>query len=270
MPSPFPGIDPYIESSGMWGDFHFGLIAAVRGELNARLPTGFAASSELYVWFHEPEANDRVRLIEPDVYVKETVGAARAKGKARGRAASTAAPPARIVLPGVQRRKHRFIEVRDMRSDRVVTVVEFLSPDNKEAGDGRDAYLAKRNESLANRLNLVEFDLLRGGRRLPLGEPPPMVSDYYALVCRAWEWPRADFWTFSVRDRLPQVLIPLTTEVADVPLDLRACIDRAYDEGRYRAQLPYGRPLAPRLSAADEKWAQELLSGARRRGRRRS
>jgi hypothetical protein len=263
-------MDPYIESSGMWGDFHLGLIAAARAELNARLPPGYAASSELYVWFHEPGAEDRVRLVEPDVYVKQTTGAARARGKARGRTASATVPPARIVLPGVQRRKHRFVEVRDTRSNRVVTVVEILSPDNKSAGDGREAYLAKRNESLANRLNLVEFDLLRGGRRLPLGEPPPRMSDYYAMVCRAWEWPRADFWTFSLRDRLPQVPIPLGPEMPDVFLDLRACVDRAYEEGRYGAQLPYGGPLTPRPTTADEQWVEHLLSPGPRRGRGRT
>ena len=26
MKSPFPGMDPYIESCGLWEDFHYGLV----------------------------------------------------------------------------------------------------------------------------------------------------------------------------------------------------------------------------------------------------
>ena len=40
MPSPFPGMDPYIETSGLWGDFHGSLLAAVRADLNSHLPDG--------------------------------------------------------------------------------------------------------------------------------------------------------------------------------------------------------------------------------------
>lgn len=272
MPSPFPGMDPYVESSGLWRDFHVGMIGAVRAELNARLPDGYAASSEVHVWFHEPKARDRVRQrpVAPDVYVKEaaTAGAKEGGRKLRRGAVPVASPSGEVVLPGVEHRKHRFIQVRDSRAGRVVTVIEILSPDNKKAGDGREAYLAKRNESFANRLNFVEIDLLRGGRRLPLGDRPPAVADYYVMVCRAWNWPRADFWTFSLRDRLPTVPVPLAPGVPDVPLPLRTCVNRAYDEGRYRSELPYGEPLTPRLREQDEAWVKQILTGRRAKGGR--
>jgi hypothetical protein len=56
MPSPFPGMDPYIESSCMWGDFHGTMLSAMRADLNANLPRGYTASIELYVWAGELES----------------------------------------------------------------------------------------------------------------------------------------------------------------------------------------------------------------------
>jgi hypothetical protein len=120
--------------------------------------------------------------------------------------------------------------------NRVVTVVEILSPANKE-GESRETYLRKRNEYLANGISLVELDLLRGGRRLPLSRPAPERADYYVLVCRSWEYPRANIWPFSLRDPLPNVPIPLAKEVPDGILPPGECIDRVYDGGSYDSQL---------------------------------
>src|SRR4051812_18061091 len=38
MKSPFPGMDPYIEDCGLWGDFHHGLIAAIANALAEAAP----------------------------------------------------------------------------------------------------------------------------------------------------------------------------------------------------------------------------------------
>ncbi|MBI3947905.1 MAG: DUF4058 family protein [Armatimonadetes bacterium] len=37
MPSPFPGMDPYIEEPEVWSDFHGGLAEEIRAELNRSL-----------------------------------------------------------------------------------------------------------------------------------------------------------------------------------------------------------------------------------------
>jgi hypothetical protein len=109
-------------------------------------------------------------------------------------------------------------------------------------------------------VNLVEIDLLRAGIRLPLSEPPPVIADYYALVCRAWELPRAAFWTFTVRDTIPEIPVPLDPDAKEVTLTLRPCLDRAYDEGRYAARLRYDRLPSPRLHKPDADWARNLLA----------
>src|SRR5271165_2204363 len=38
MRSPFPGMDPYIEASGIWEDFHHNLITEIQGAISAVLP----------------------------------------------------------------------------------------------------------------------------------------------------------------------------------------------------------------------------------------
>jgi uncharacterized protein DUF4058 len=252
MPSPFPGMDPYIEAAGRWGDFHGSMAAAMRAELNARLPRRYAAEIELYVWIEEPPGHRR-RQIEPDLYLAEQPDAIEAAPGA------VVAAPAIVTLPRVRAKKRKRVQIVDRDANRVVTAIELLSPSNK-GGEDRDAYLAKRGEYLASQISLVEIDLLRRGRRLPLGSPAPAVGDYYVLVCRAWEYPRAGFWTFGLRDDLPEVPVPLAAETGDVLLPLRPCVDRAYDEGRYFERLPYDRPLSPRPRSPDAVWIRDRLA----------
>jgi hypothetical protein len=254
MPSPFPGMDPYIEASGLWGDFHGRLAAAQCEELNAALPPGFVAHTDLYVWIHEPDAHTRKRLGKPDVFVKSM------KQRRGGSAVGVKSAPATILLPAEPRPGNKYVKIIDQQKKRVVTVVEMRSPANKAPGPDRDAYLAKRNEYLATKVNLVEMDLLRAGQRPPLGNPLPAPSDYYLLDCRADESPRAEFWPLSVRDHLPDLPIPLNAATPDVLLPLRRCLDRVYDGGRYGMTLEYSQPLSKPLRGADAKWAKEILA----------
>jgi hypothetical protein len=248
-------MDPYIESSDRWDSFHTLMVAALCGQLNARLPERFVASVEEYVWVSEPEQRKRPRRKQPDVRISE-----QPRGEAATATMAVAAAPTTILLPELQAVWRRYVKVTDKEFRRVVTAVELLSPANKLAGGDRDAYLHKRGQYLAAGVSLVEIDLLRGGKRLPLSEPPPEVRDYYIMVCRSWEHPRADFWTFTVRDPLPLIPVPLADDVAPVMLDLKTCLDRAYDEARYATELHYNEPLTLRLGKADAAWVKKLLA----------
>src|SRR5205823_14314623 len=77
-----------------------------------------------------------------------------------------------------------FIRIHDAHDRRVVTVIEVLSPSNKRGGPDRTAYLAKRNEYLGGKLNLVEIDLLRGGQRMRLEEHTSELQPLAYPVCR--------------------------------------------------------------------------------------
>jgi hypothetical protein len=263
MPSPFPGIDPFIESSGYFAEFHGSLMVEIRNELNKRLPRGYAATLDLYVWIHEPEAKSRRRRVGPDVYVREGSSAARASSSS-----TIAAAPMQITLPTVERRKQKFVKIEDLETRRIVTVIEILSPANKDASKDRDAYLAKRNEYLGARVNLVEMDFLRRGQRLPFGEHDPAIKDYYVMVCKDWEHPRADFWTFGIRDPLSDIPIPVTKELPSAPLPLARCVAAVYDDARFHEKLRYDKPLSPRPRRTDVAWVRSRLASLSRNGRR--
>jgi hypothetical protein len=248
-------MDPYLEDPFLWGDFHFGMNAAIREYLNQRLPADFVAAADRYVWIHEPDADDRMQRVKPDVHVAERGAKTGAAG-----VASVARPPIQTVLPAVKREGNRFIRIMDRRRRTIVTVIELLSPANKSPGPDREAYIIKRNEFLASQANVVEIDLLRGGDRMVLGEPPPAIRDYYAMVLRAAEFPTIGIWPFTVRDPLPDIPIPLRDDQADVVLSLKDCFDHAFEAGRCLMEIDYQSDLVPPLSLLDAEWARSILS----------
>src|SRR5204863_4305399 len=57
-----------------------------------------------------------------------------------------------------------FIEVRQRTDNRLVTLVDVVSPANKLTAAGRQAYLDKRREGRTSGTNLVEIDLILQGQ----------------------------------------------------------------------------------------------------------
>jgi Protein of unknown function (DUF4058) len=255
MPSPFPGMDPYLEVRPFWSDLHTTMIGVIKATLKKRLPQHYSVWSDVYIWLHEPDAE--TRRGKPDDFV-----AAQAAGSPGSNLAIMPAPSTTI-LPAIRREGNKYLMIKEVRSERVITVLELLSPGNKTPGDDYDAFLAKRNEYLATRTNVVEIDLHRTGRRMPMGEPTPPAADYYAFVCRAADFPKTAIWPFSVRDVLPDVAIPLKPEDGFVMLPLQSCFTAAYDQGPYDKEVDYSRPPRIPLQGDDALWAETLLKSAR-------
>ncbi len=257
MPSPFPGMDPYLEDADLWPDVHGTLIYNFRAAIAAQLPDGYAARTDRYVWIQDADTDEKWRQGKPDVFVIESD--AEGSGAKSGRRTAVAEPTAYVTFPASKRTGNRVIKIIDQKDRRVVTVVELLSPANKTAGEDRTFYLDKRKEYLATGTNLVEIDLLRDGDRLPMGRPKPRSADYYILVSRAEEFPRVGVWALTVRDPLPTIPVPLKEGDPDVPLALRPCLERAYDDARYGDEIDYAAPPDPPLRRPDAEWASELL-----------
>ncbi|MGZ3396962.1 MAG: DUF4058 family protein, partial [Isosphaeraceae bacterium] len=118
-------------------------------------------------------------------------------------------------------------------------------------------YLNKRADLLRSPVHLVEIDLLRCGPPLPPTDRPG--GPHSVLVSRAQTRPRADFWPFGLRDPLPTVPIPLKGADADARLDLRAILDRVYDESGYGYFL-YDHEPDPALNDDDANWARSLIA----------
>ena len=198
MPSPFPGMDPYLEVPDIWPDFHDALAGEIRGELNRVLPKPYYARLEM-----RPEigivGDELSGRIVPNVAIvrprSTAVATAREGGVAvleEPRVASS--PSVWLRLPNEPLR-HHFVEIRDAsRGHALVTLIEIASPTNKRPGPDRRAYEAKRQEILDSETSLIELDFLRGGQPLiarPLVieaaaglEPRP---DYLVAVNRAWQ-----------------------------------------------------------------------------------
>lgn len=254
MPSPFPGMDPYLEDPNLWPDFHLTFLVALRAALNDVLPSPFVARADRHVWVDAPETDPRL-LGRPDLYVADPLNTP--PGSA---AVTTLAAPVAAALPYPARKGQPFVKIVDTRNHRVITAVELLSPANKTPGRDRDAYLNKRADYLASQVNLVEMDLLRSGARAPVvGSVPP--ADYYIVVCRYFDFPRAGVWPLTVREPLPAVPIPLNPDVEPPVVPLRPSLDRAYDEAGYEQEIDYTQPPAPPLNPADAAWASQLFAG---------
>lgn len=253
-------MNPYIEDA-RWRDFHTQFIVKVRQVLAQRLRGRYEVGTEEDVFIHEPSADERKRVAVGDASVataRNREGGVAASLRGEGEGVVRLERPLEVVLPVEPiEDKHRWVEIRDVEGNQVVTVIELLSPSNKE-GDGRSQYLAKR-QNLLRVANLVEIDLLRSGRRLPMVPEP--VTAYCVMVGRHATWPRAEVWPASLREPLPRVPVPLLPPDADVSLDLQALLHAVYDEAAYGPRL-YARELRPPLSEADAAWAEQVLREA--------
>ena len=160
--------------------------------------------------------------------------------------------------------KQRYVEVREMGSNAVITVIELLSPVNKRAGKGRDAYEEKRLSVLGSASHFVEIDLLRSYPSMPISTSTA-PSDYYVLVSDAQQRPRASLYGFSIRETLPDFLLPLKGADEAIAVDLQQIFNNVYDQSRYINRIDYSKPVpAPALSAEDSNWADSILQPFRR------
>ncbi|HUY31286.1 MAG TPA: DUF4058 family protein [Pirellulales bacterium] len=253
MPSPFPGMNPFLEQSDAWEDFHQDFMTRARESLSAQVGPSYMVKLEVRLYLHELSAEERRYFGRADVGVTapsmERAGAAVAGGPA----------PVRLTLPAVDIQRHSSLEIRDRRDRRVVTAIELLSPSNKDLGPDYDAYSGKRRGVLASRTHLVEIDLRRGGKR---PRPPDLPDcDYYVLVSRYAQRPNLDFWPIGLRERLPVVPVPLVPPDGDVYLDLQALLDRAYDAADYGKYIYVESPEPP-LTPAHAEWARQFVPGA--------
>ena len=253
MPSPFPGMDPYIERPAIWPDFHDSLITYIRGALQPLLRPRYAALAQDRLYVVESE-----RPIRPDVALVRTSFT----GQAPAAAVAELDAPAVFELWREEVRQPLIHIVEPAAGNRVVTAIEVLSPDNKAPGPGRTSYLQKREEFWAAGTNLVEIDLLREG------QPTVRVSADNLAGLRPWHylvtvtrrWPsRQEVYAVPLQRRLPRVAVPLAGEDPDVPLDLQAVFTRCWDEGPYPELLGYGGPPPGPMAPDEVKWCEELL-----------
>lgn len=255
MPSPFPGMNPYIERASVWHDFHESFMPVVREILTAQVLPRYFVRIDEQLFIHERAEEDRRFVGRSDLLVS----ALSQSGTVAATAGQVLEAPAEVRQPAVDIEGQSFLEIRDRDSQELVTVVELLSPSNKYAGPDREQYLAKVRQLQRGLVHFVEIDLLRGGPRMPWLEMP--ACDYCVVVSRVERRPAAGFWPIGLRERLPEIPIPLRLGEADARVDLQQVLHRIYDGAGYDYHI-YRGPPEPALSATDSQWASLFLPAA--------
>jgi hypothetical protein len=230
MPSPFPGMDPYLEDPALWPAFQHDLLACLYQILLPGLVDRYRDPYE-----------DRYRpLVSKRCYDSDELG----------------------------EQSEEMIEIRSRGDNKLVTLLEVVSPANKTTPAGRAAYLAKRKEARDEHAGIVEIDLvLQGQPTLPYSREGLPEFDYSVSVTRATAPDRYEIYTAKLQKRLPKFKLPLAPNDRDTLLDLQAAFTRAYELGEFGTKINYDADPSVRLKEEDERWSDTLLRGARLRKR---
>jgi hypothetical protein len=221
MPSPFPGMDPYLEDEALWPVFHHQLVMCLYQILQPGLVDRYRA-----------RVNQRNYVLEQALFTS------------------------------VVREEHHedYIEIRQRSDGRLITLVEVVSPPNKQTQTGRTAYLAKRDEGKKAKANLVEVDLLlQGPPTLEYSRDGLPDWDYAVTVTRSTQPERYEIYTTTLQKKLPRFRLPLAADDRDTVLDLHTAFTRCYDQGGFAAKIDYGKEPSPPLSDEDRKWLHDVL-----------
>jgi len=257
MPSPFPGMDPWLEGAAVWPGFHEKLIVKtveiMQPELRSR---GYYIDIGERVWLAEPG-----RGVVPDDVILENP-ARSTSSSSPSDAGVTLAEPVRVARSEVEVREG-YLEIYDSRRHEVVTGLEYLSPTNKRNIEGRKLYRRKQQEMRESNINLVEIDFHRRGPHV-LDIPEDVVEAHrpwhYLVNLVRRDTDEYQFYPIQLRDPLPTIRIPLRSGDDDAHLNLQDVFNRSYDIGPYPERLDYSAPPPPpELTPDDAAWVDELL-----------
>jgi len=265
MPSPFPGMDPYLEGY-LWPDVHHRLATEISRRLGPRLRPHYVARLEIYVVADEsPQAE--IGVMYPDVEVlvagrpraiRETALAATAPASVERPPPITQAPLTISVLFPVEVRLVN-VEIRDAAHNELVTSIEILSPINKRE-PGLSQYRQKQRRLYQATVHTLEIDLLRRGTRALAGHPRLPHVPYLITLTRAHARV-VEVWPLHLSDLLPVVPVPLRDPDPDVPLELGPALATIYDEAAYELSADYRQPPPPPpLSTEEVGWVKEITS----------
>src|SRR5215831_3429589 len=262
MPSPFPGMDPYLEAPDRWRNVHDNLATEIQAQLAPLIrPRYYADQEPRFVYDAGVDVVTKHQAL-PDVSVVEH---SRPTPLTHSAAAIVPAPLEVLITTDLPE-KLTSVVIRTVEGDTLVTAIEILSFANKRPGHA--AYLTyrrKRRAILASTAHLLEIDLLRAGEHPPLAEPLP-EAPYFIILSRAERRPVAEVWPIHLQEPLPILPVPLLPPDPDVLLDLGHALAIIYDRSGYDLRIDYTQsPPAPTLSAEDARWLEAHLQKAGKR-----
>ncbi|MGA7937036.1 MAG: DUF4058 family protein [Kovacikia sp.] len=231
MHNPFPGMNPYLEHPELWPQVHNRLIVAIADELAGAIAPKYRVAIEQRIYMSIEDPQSLIGIA--DIGVKRD----REEISSPMSPTSTIVKPQQVRLPMPWEVRERYLEIREVATRELVTVIEVLSPANKRSSKGRSIYEAKRMRILSSMTHLVEIDLLRSGKPMPM-----MVgtsSDYRILVSRSHLRPNADLFAFNLPDPIPVFPIPLHTGDPEPIVDLQWLLNNIYDRARLDLSIDY-------------------------------
>lgn len=221
MPSPFPGMDPYLEDANQWPAFQPILVHAVHQMLLPGLLDRYRA-----------RVGERQYTSEQALFTS--------------------------ILR--EEHKEAFIEIRQRSDGRLITVIEVVSPANKSLAEGRKVYCDRRDEIKRINANLVEIDLILQGPSLIEFAKESAANWDYAVVVTRWTHPdRCEIYSATLPKRLPRFRLPLASDDRDTVIDLQAAVARAYEQGDFNRRIDYAKAPATKLTDENHQWVDELL-----------
>jgi hypothetical protein len=220
MQSPFPGMDPYLESPDLWPDFQFTLLLAVATQLTDKLRPNFVARVDMRTW--RMNATERFRVPVRFLVIRKPRSTNVVTHiELIGPAEKVEASPARQAL--LQRRE--LIGLSDS-SWLEIDLLRGGHPTFEQALLPRGAYRAYCDRTVA-----------------------PKVEHHRRQMA----------WAIGLRESLPVLPVPLRPGRDDIPLDLQSAADAAYVQAGDDLSIDYSRPTIPPLESDDARWADELL-----------
>ena len=221
MPSPLPGMDPYLEDDKLWPAFHHQLVNCLHQVLLPGLVDRYRS-----------RLGHRQYVTEMPLFtsiIRET-------------------------------HQEEYIEIRQRSDGRLVSLIDVVSPANKLTPEGRQAYLDKRREGRVAQASLVEVDLvLQGQPLLEYSREGLPEWNYAVTVTRSTQPDRFEIYTATLQKRLPRFRLPLATDDRDTVVDLHTAFVRSYEQGDFAKKIDYGRdPIVP-LKDPDRQWLLGFL-----------
>ncbi len=255
MSNPFPGMNPYLENPEFWPEVHSRLIIAIADAIAPQLRPKYRVAVEKRVYEMIDENNVLVGI--PDVSVSSST-----KTRDDSSNIAVASPPAKpvnVTLSMPEEVREGYLEVREVGTGEVVTVIEVLSPKNKRTGEGKNAYQQKRQKILTSLSHLIEIDLLHSGKPMPILENEQIKSTYRILVSRSEYRPQAELYPFELQETIPSFPLPLRQGDRETIVNLQELINGVYERAGFDLAIDYTRePVLP-LTETDAVWAKELL-----------
>ncbi|HEY9804503.1 MAG TPA: DUF4058 family protein [Leptolyngbyaceae cyanobacterium] len=266
MTSPFSGMNPYLENPDLWSEVHHRLITAIADDISSHLSEKYRVAIAKRTYRLNSE--DSLLIGIPDVAIlaiKPQVENSDLSASNTATITLSENKSVTVTVPLPLEIKEGYLEIREVSTGRVITVIEVLSPTNKLTKEGRSSYLKKREQLLESDTNLLEIDLIRSGEIMPIIANIPN-TDYRILIIRSHCLPSAQLFAFTVRDSIPSFPIPLQKGEAEIEVNLQDILLGIYQRARFDLTLNYHQNPVPDLLEKDREWMDILLREKGKRG----